>query len=507
MMPTNNELLEMDRIDKSFPGVQALKEVSFSVRPGEIHALVGENGAGKSTLMKILVGAIRADAGTIRLHGNPVHIDHPRRAQQLGISIIHQELSVLANLTVGQNIYLGREPRRWVPFWIDRQRLKELAQQQLQRVGLALVPDTPLADFSIAQRQMVEVAKALSLHADLIVMDEPTSALTETETENLFRLMRELKSQGIAIVFITHRLEEIFQVSDRVTVLRDGRLIDTVPIGEIDPVKVVHLMVGRDVGELYPKKVAVQEQVVLSVRHLRRGREIRDISFDLHRGEILALAGLVGAGRTFVARAIFGADPIEGGEIQVEGRPVQIRSPQQTIAMGIGLLPEDRKGQGLCLGLNVATNVSLAGLHQVSTAGVIRFRKLRQLAQEFVQKLNIRTPSLSQLVRNLSGGNQQKVVLAKWLSLRPKVLILDEPTRGVDVGAKAEIHALMNQLAQQGVGILMISSELPEVLGVADRILVIHEGAVSGEFTRGEATQDRIMLAATGSEGETLHAA
>ena len=499
-MSDDTIVVEMRDIRKSFPGVQALKTVTFSLHKGEIHGLVGENGAGKSTLVKILTGVLSSDSGSISLNGKSVAIESPRQAQQLGISIIHQELSVLPNLTVGQNIYLGREPRKFLPFWIDWKTLYRMADEQLQRLNVQISSRTPVAELSVAQRQMVEVARALSLAAGVIVMDEPTSALTEREIESLFSLMRSLKQQGISIIFISHKLEEIVQIADRITVLRDGSLVGSAPVGDLTPNQIVTMMVGRELGEMYPKQEVVRKEVVLSVRNLRRGKDLRGVSFELHSGEILGLAGLVGSGRTYVARSIFGADPLEGGEFQLDGRPVRIRSPQEAIALGIGFLPEDRKAQGVLLGLPVSSNIAIARLGNVSRWGVIVFRRLKELALEFVQKLSIRTPSISQLVRNLSGGNQQKVVLAKWLALRPRILILDEPTRGIDVGAKAEIHALMNQLAKDGVGILMISSDLPEVLGVSDRILVMHEGAIAGEFSRQEASPDKIMLCATGGK-------
>jgi ribose transport system ATP-binding protein len=499
-MSDDTIVVEMRDIRKNFPGVQALKTVTFSLHKGEIHGLVGENGAGKSTLVKILTGVLSSDSGSISLNGKSVVIESPRQAQQLGISIIHQELSVLPNLTVGQNIYLGREPRTFLPFWIDWKKLYRMADEQLQRLNVQISSRTPVAELSVAQRQMVEVARALSLAAGVIVMDEPTSALTEREIESLFSLMRSLKKQGISIIFISHKLEEIVQIADRITVLRDGSLVGSAPVGALTPNQVVTMMVGRELGEMYPKQEVVRQEVVLSVRNLRRGKDLRGVSFELHSGEILGLAGLVGSGRTYVARAIFGADPLEGGEFQLDGHPVRIRSPQEAISLGIGFLPEDRKAQGVLLGLPVSSNIAIARLGNVSRWGVIVFRRLKELALEFVQKLSIRTPSISQLVRNLSGGNQQKVVLAKWLALRPRVLILDEPTRGIDVGAKAEIHTLMNQLAKDGVGILMISSDLPEVLGVSDRILVMHEGTIAGEFSRQEASPDKIMLCATGGK-------
>ncbi len=501
-MPKDESILRMEHISKRFPGVQALDDVTFQVNKGEIHALVGENGAGKSTLMKILTGAIPKDEGTIFLREQPVEIDSPGRAQALGISMIHQDLMLIPHLNVGQNIYLGREPRGALPGLINWSALYAQAEEQLAKLGITLESQTMVADLSIAQRQMVEVAKALSLNADIIVMDEPTSALSERETETLFALMRSLKEQGVTIIFISHRLEEVFVIADRVTVLRDGQLIGVVPISEVGMDQVVRMMVGRDLGEMYPKEEVPRREMILQVKGLSRGDELKGIDLELYKGEILGIAGLMGAGRTPFARALFGIEPIDSGEIWIEGQQVRIDSPQKAIDLGMGFVPEDRQTQGLFLGMAVRRNITISALDKVSRFGFLNFSEADGLAQEYVQRLDIRTPDLQRLVRNLSGGNQQKVVIAKWLTLNPKILILDEPTRGIDVGAKAEIHALMNQLAKQGVGIIMISSELPEILGVSDRILVMSEGQVVGEFSREEATQEAIMLCAAGGKGK-----
>lgn len=488
----------MRGIAKAFPGVQALSDVSFTLYAGEIHALVGENGAGKSTLMNILTGAVPKDAGTILLRGQPVEITDPRRAIELGIAIIHQELTLIPHLTVAQNIYLGREPRGRVPGTVDWAALNRQAGELLARLGLDLRPTTPVAELSIAQRQMVEVAKALSLNADIIAMDEPTSALSEREVETLFGFIRQLRRQGVGLIYISHRIAEVFALADRVTVLRDGRHVGTAPVQAVDEAQIINWMVGRTLNELYPKTSRPQPEVVLKVEGLRRANSLHDISFELHRGEILGLAGLVGAGRTDVVRALFGIDPVDGGRIWLEGRPVRITSPQEAIRLGIGLVPEDRKAQGLFLGMAVRQNITLTRLRDLSRVGVIDRRRQDGLARQYVEELRIRTPNLSQRLRTLSGGNQQKVVIARWLTLNPKVLLLDEPTRGIDVGAKVEIYALMSELAARGVGIVMISSELPEILGVCDRILVMRGGQVVGEFDRAEATQDAIMTLATG---------
>lgn len=488
----------MRGIAKAFPGVQALSDVSFTLYAGEIHALVGENGAGKSTLMNILTGAVPKDAGTILLRGQPVEITDPRRAIELGIAIIHQELTLIPHLTVAQNIYLGREPRGRVPGTVDWAALNRQAGELLARLGLDLRPTTPVAELSIAQRQMVEVAKALSLNADIIAMDEPTSALSEREVETLFGFIRQLRRQGVGLIYISHRIAEVFALADRVTVLRDGRHVGTAPVQAVDEAQIINWMVGRTLNELYPKTSRPQPEVVLKVEGLRRANSLHDISFELHRGEILGLAGLVGAGRTDVVRALFGIDPVDGGRIWLEGRPVRITSPQEAIRLGIGLVPEDRKAQGLFLGMAVRQNITLTRLRDLSRVGVIDRRRQDGLARQYVEELRIRTPNLSQRLRTLSGGNQQKVIIARWLTLNPKVLLLDEPTRGIDVGAKVEIYALMSELAARGVGIVMISSELPEILGVCDRILVMRGGQVVGEFDRAEATQDAIMTLATG---------
>jgi ribose transport system ATP-binding protein len=371
----------------------------------------------------------------------------------------------------------------------------------LDRLNVGVDSRAEVQDLSIAQQQMVEVAKALSLNADLIAMDEPTSALTERETEVLFDVMRSLKEQGVSLIFISHRLGEVFQIADRVTVLRDGQFIGTTPIAELDEDQVVRMMVGRELGEMYPKAETQRQEVVLEAINLDDGRELHGVNLKLHRGEILGVAGLVGAGRTALAETLFGIRPAVAGEVRMEGRPVKINSPGEAIRLGMGFVPEDRKLQGLFMNMAVRENIVLSSMDQVVGWGFVNFSKADRLAGEFVKKLDIRTPSLRQRVRNLSGGNQQKVIMARWLTLKPRVLILDEPTRGIDVGAKAEIHALMSHLAQEGVGVLMISSELPEVLGVSDRILVMHEGRVAGEFTRDQATQDDIMRAATGGRG------
>ena len=489
--------LKLEHIYKAFPGVQAVQDVSLEVYGGEILALVGENGAGKSTLMNIVNGVVALDSGRIVLDGQAVQIPSPRRALELGITMIHQELALIPELTVGQNISLGREPRRFGG-WINWQQVYRQAQQELDRLGIQVSARARVADLSIAERQLVEIAKALSYQARLIVLDEPTSSLTSRETETLFRLVRTLRQEGVALIYISHRLEEVFELADRIAVMRDGQLVAQGKVTEFTPNRLVHLMVGRELNEFFPKSQTQQGEPILKVVDLQAGKEVRGVSFELRRGEIVGLAGLVGSGRTNVARVLFGVERLKQGAIWFEGKPVHIRSPRDAIRLGIGLVPEDRKAQGLFLKQSVRYNIGTALLERLSRLSFLNFRAINQIVRKLVERLRVRTPSLNQQVRNLSGGNQQKVVISRWLALNPKVLILDEPTRGVDVGAKAEIHALMNELAAQGMAILMISSELPEVLGVSDRILVMREGRVVAELTRAEATQDRIMQAATG---------
>jgi len=498
-------VLRMEGISKAFPGVQALQNVDFEADAGEVVALVGENGAGKSTLMKILSGVYRKDAGRIFLHGREVDIQSPHHAQQLGIATIYQEFNLTPNQSAAANIFITREPRlsglgRLFHF-VDRRRMEQEAQQLLNRVG-AQVPATVLIrDLSVAQQQMVEVAKALAVEARIIVMDEPTSALGEDEVETLFGIISALKAQGITIIFITHRLEEVFRIADRVVVLRDGQRVGSMTIGEATPDKVIQQMVGRELTALFQKEAAQIGEPLLEVRGLTRQGVVHDVSFTLRRGEILGFAGLVGAGRTETARLIFGADYKDAGEILVEGRPVRINSPVDAVAAGIGFVPENRATQGLILKLPVLENIVLPTLNQHAQAGWVDQRGLRQTAQEYVNRLNVRTPHLRQKAMFLSGGNQQKVVVAKWLAAQPKVLIMDEPTRGIDVGAKAEVHALMSRLAQAGMGIIMISSELPEILGMSDRILVMAEGRVAAILDRAEASQEMIMAYASGELG------
>jgi len=509
-------LLEMRGITKSFPGVRALDGVSLAVGRGEVVALVGENGAGKSTLIKVLSGCYRADAGEIAFAGQRLGRYSPSQAQRLGIAVIYQEFNLAPPLSVAENVFVGRQPRTRLGT-IAFAQMRAATQRILDSLELPLDARRPVASLSVAEQQMVEIAKAISFQSKLIVMDEPTAALTEHETAKLFALVRRLRNQGVSIVYISHRLEEVFALADRVEVLRDGRNAGGLAIGEATVDKIIRLMVGRELTEMFHKQPAPLGGPALEVRGLSRAASgVRNVSLSVRAGEIVALAGLVGAGRTEIARAIFGIDRPDAGEIAVGGKPVSVRCPRDAIRAGMGLVPENRKEQGLFLMLAVRENATAAGLTlgraylhaedrdgvQVCTPylGFIRLAAERRLVGSLISQLRIRTPSQEQQVQFLSGGNQQKVVLARWLALRPRVLLLDEPTRGIDVGAKAEIYALMGELVRQGVGILMISSELPEVLGMSDRILVVRQGAIAGELARAQATQEAIMHLATGGK-------
>lgn len=493
-------LLEMTGISKTFPGVRALTDVSLEVRAGEVHALVGENGAGKSTLMRILGGIHQRDAGAIRLRGQAAAILSPQQARAQGISIIHQELNQIPVLTVAENIFLGREPRRPLGF-IDWDAMFNRAEALLRGLGLAIDPRRRLGTLTVAEQQLVEIAKALSVEADLLIMDEPTAALTIEETERLFTFIRDLRARGVGIIYITHRLEEVFRIADRVTVLRDGQYVGTHAITAITMDDLIRLMVGRQLTEKYPKEEVERGAPVLEVRHLTVRGAFADVSFAVHRGEILGISGLVGSGKTELAHAIFGAILADGGEILVEGRPVIIRSPADAIAHGIGFVTEDRKRLGLVLQMSVRGNITLPLLPELQRGSFVRHAQEEALVRQAVEDLDMAVTSPEQLARTLSGGTQQKVVVAKWLQTRARVLLLSEPTRGIDVGAKVEMYRLMVDLARRGVGIVMISSELPEILGMSDRILVMHEGRITGEFGRAEATQETIMASATGRVG------
>jgi ribose transport system ATP-binding protein len=495
-------LVRMEGIDKSFPGVQALADARFELRPGEVHALVGENGAGKSTLMKVLSGIYRKDAGTIWYKGQEVDVPNPRAGLDLGISMIHQELVLAPHLTVAQNIFMGREPRGRAGFTVDDRRQVEQTAELIERLHLRLDPKAKVKDLKVAQQQMVSIAQALSVDASVLIMDEPTAALTNTEIGELFRIIRTLTSQGVGVVHISHRLEELRQISDRVTVMRDGRHVATVETAAASIDDIISMMVGRTIYEEAPQTPEQgDESVVLEVRGLSRGRAVRDVSFQLRRGEILGVAGLVGAGRTELGRLIFGADPKDSGEILVGGQVVDISSPADAVSHGISYLSEDRKRYGLALGLDVETNVAMASYRRFRRAlGRIDTRLTRRVAEQRIEELAIKTPSVRQKARNLSGGTQQKVVVAKWLTAETQILIFDEPTRGIDVGAKQEIYHLLNHLAAEGKSIIMISSELPEILRMSHRIIVMCEGRLTGELSAAEADQERIMTLATQRE-------
>ncbi|MCB9422110.1 MAG: sugar ABC transporter ATP-binding protein [Ardenticatenaceae bacterium] len=492
-------LVSMKGIDKSFPGVRALDHCQFELRAGEVHALVGENGAGKSTLMKVLSGIYAKDAGQILFKGEEVEILNPRAAQNLGISIIHQELNLMPHLTLAQNIFIGREPRRNMKFLLDEAALNQQTAELFASMHLKLDPKTRASNLTIAKQQMVEIAKALSFNSEVLIMDEPTAALTETEIEDLFTFIRKLRAEGVGIIYISHRLEELKQISDRVTVMRDGHYINTVQTAEAPTDQIISMMVGRTIYEASPELPEnPSKEVVLEVKNLNRGKVLQDINFHLKKGEILGFAGLMGAGRTEVARAIFGADPVDSGEIYVQGEQVEISTPQQAVWNGIGYLSEDRKRYGLALGLEVKENVAMAALGKfLGVLGWVNKSLIRSTAKHYIDDLAIKTPSAEQKVKNLSGGNQQKVVIGKWLTADTDILIFDEPTRGIDVGAKSEIYKLLNDLAKQGKSIIMISSELPEVLRMSHRVVVMCEGRITGELPIAEATQEKIMTLAT----------
>ncbi|MBL8156109.1 MAG: sugar ABC transporter ATP-binding protein [Anaerolineae bacterium] len=496
-MTNTAPLLDMRHIDKGFPGVRALSDVSFDVYPGEVHTLVGENGAGKSTLMKILSGVYIRDSGEIIFKGRPVNFTNPRQAQEAGIATIYQELNLIPYLSVTENIFLGSELERGV--LLDWTKMHDRARELLGRLHLDVDPRTSVNRLGVGQQQMVEVAKALHHKADLIIMDEPTSALSIREIDDLFAIIRDLQAHNVALIYISHHLDEAFAIGDRITVLRDGRLVATETTGAINMETLIRHMVGRDLSEQFPKENVPRGAEVLRVENLTQGTRLKQINFNVYAGEILGIAGLVGAGRTELVRALFGADPVDAGRIFIEGKPVSIRSPQDAIAHGIALLTEDRKQQGLILQMTTRDNMTLSVLEKLTRGLFTNKRRESDLAQRFIDSMAIKTPSQEQLVVNLSGGTQQKVVLGKWMATQPKVLIFDEPTRGIDVGAKVEIYKLMNQLVRQGVAILMVSSELPEILGMSDRVLIIREGQLTGILERQDASQEKIMALATAS--------
>ncbi|WP_211208243.1 sugar ABC transporter ATP-binding protein [Leeia oryzae] len=491
-------LLSLEGITKRFPSVLALDAVSFDLRRGEVHALCGENGAGKSTMMKVISGQYQPDGGRYLYKGNESRFRSTREAEAAGIAIIHQELNLIPHLTVAENIFLAREPRKGL--FIHKPKLVEDARFYLNRLGVEISPDAMVKNLSVAQQQMVEIAKALSLKAEVLIMDEPTSSLTDAETEKLFKIIRELRQEGVAIVYISHRLDELAQIVDRVTVMRDGKHIATDAFADTSVDQIVARMVGRSLQDVFPPKTAVpSEDVLLSVRNLSRKNVFGPVSFDLKRGEILGFAGLMGAGRTEVARAIFGADLIDDGDIMLGGQKVTIRSPRDAIRHGIAYLSEDRKSNGLALKMNVAENITMANMQAVSGwMGHISFSAEARAAAEYVKAMDIRTPSIHKIVRLLSGGNQQKIVISKWLFRESRIMFFDEPTRGIDVGAKYAIYKLIDELSAKGIGVVVISSELPEILGMTDRVAVFHEGKLEQILNTRETSQEEIMQYASG---------
>ena len=504
----NRPILKMTGISKRFPGVLALEDVHLEVGQAEIHALLGENGAGKSTLLKILSGAHSADLGKIELFGELVAFASPHDAQRAGIVTIYQEFTLAPDMTIAENVFIGREPGSRL--FVSWRRLAEDTSAITDKIGLKRDPMTHVRDLSVAEQQLVEIARALSMRSKLIVMDEPTSALSETEVANLARIIRTLKAEGLSIIFVTHRLEEVFRLCDRYTVLRDGHFVASGEVADTNVDAIIRMMVGRDVGALYGERpIPKPGLVALEVEGLTRRRtaqdphaiELVDVSLTVHHGEILGLAGLVGAGRTETARAIFGADAFDAGVIRIDGEPVRFSGPRDAMTHGIGLVPEDRKKQALFLSLAIRTNMSIASQEQISRGWFIDEGREDKLVEEFRRLLSIRMSSPDQLAGLLSGGNQQKVVLARWLSLRPKILIVDEPTRGIDVGSKVEVHNLLIEMAKSGIAVVVISSELPEILAVSDRIVTMREGRVTGEIARNDATQEILMAMMTSHGG------
>jgi ribose transport system ATP-binding protein len=489
-MNDREPLVSLIGVSKRFGPVQALDDVSFDVHRGEVHALLGENGAGKSTLIKCLAGVYRPDEGSIELDGQEVHIHNPGEAERLGIATIHQEFNLVPQLSVAENVMLGRPPKRFG--FVDKKAMVAQAQEALARIGLDVDPHAPVASLGVARRQLVEIAKAISLDARILVLDEPTATLTSSETQHLMELMSQLRSQGVALVFISHHLEEITEIGDRVTVLRDGQSVSTVP-ATTDPGELVRLMVGRTLDAFFPRKRTAVGDVLLKVTDLSSEGEFEGISFEVRASEVVGIAGLVGAGRTEVARALFGADRYDSGSVEVDGRKVTGHSIAASMSAGIGLVPEDRKGQGLVLSATVGENLGLVTLKRATTAGFVNRRAQRVRAKDVAQRLSVRMAGLDQKVRDLSGGNQQKIVIGKWLLADSRVLILDEPTRGVDVGAKVEIYELINELTAAGRAVIVISSDLPEVLGMTDRILVMAQGRLVGELSTDSADQSSIM--------------
>ena len=492
-------ILRMQDIRKTFPGVVALDNVNLDVRSGTVHSLMGENGAGKSTLMKCLIGMYTPDEGTVELAGDIVRFKDTKDGLEHGISMIHQELSPVPEMMVAENIWLGREPRGTLGLLSPAAMFRK-TRELFDEWKIDIDPRARMKDLTVSKQQMVEIAKAISYDAKIIIMDEPTSAIPEREVAHLHGMIKRLTDFGVAIIYITHKMDEVFRISDDITVFRDGKHVGSYPAKELDRDKLIKLMVGRELTDLFPKEEAEIGEVVLSVKGLNRGTLVKDVSFELRRGEILGLAGLMGAGRTEVLETIFGIEKADSGEVVLNGKALRIRQPSDAIRAGMALLTEDRKLNGIMGVLSVRDNITAAALPRYSPRGVLRVGEMRKDSEEQREKLRIKTPSLNQLIKNLSGGNQQKALISRWLLTVPDVLMIDEPTRGIDVGAKSEIHRLMSMLAQEGKAIIMVSSELPEVLGMSDRILVMHEGRISGELSREEANQESVMHLATGGD-------
>lgn len=489
-------IAELTHISKNFPGVKALDDVSFNLKSGEVMALLGENGAGKSTLVKILSGVYTKDEGEIKIFDQEIEHLTPKKAQELGVAIIHQELNMCSHLSVAENIFLGREKTR--SGLLSEKEMQQEAKEILKRLNIDIDPATTVGDLAISKQQMVEIAKALSTNAKILIMDEPTSALTSSEIEDLFKIIRKLKAEGCGIVYISHRLEELQYIVDRVTVMRDGKYITSMNFSDTSMSEVISNMVGHEIKEKFPRVECKRGKKIFEVKNLNAGKMVRDVSFCLHEGEIVGLSGLMGAGRTETTRAIFGVDPKESGEFYLEGNPVIIRKPIDAIKAGIVLAPEDRKKDGLCIKLSVQDNISLPNLDLLcNPLGIVDKKKEKAMTEKAVKNLNIKLPTAAVAAATLSGGNQQKVVVAKWLSRNSRVVIFDEPTRGIDVAAKVEIYHLMNQLKQQGIAVLFVSSEMPEIMGISDRILVMCDGKITGEVATKEATQDLILEYAT----------
>lgn len=499
-MSENTYLLEAKNISKSFPGVKALDRVNFNLKRGEVHILLGENGAGKSTLMKVFAGAHLPDEGEIYIEGKKVEVQNPKNAQRLGIGIIYQEFNLVPYLNVAQNIFLDHLPKKGI-FLLDHKKMHEEASRMLKNLNMNVDTYAKTVDISTAQQQMVEVAKALTHQSKILIMDEPTASLTDREIEQLFEIIRQLKSQGIGIIYISHRLQELQEIGDRVTVMRDGKYVDTCEIGKVSIDGLVSMMVGHEVNDMYDRDYQEKGEEVLRVEHLfSKRKKLHDVNLELHRGEIVGLAGLVGSGRTELARAIFHTDPYDKGKISFFGKEFSAESPAEVVASKVSLIPEDRKNQGLALILSVAENTVMASLEQLFPRKYISRRVEKEVVSKYIETLRISTPNDTRLVQYLSGGNQQKVVLAKWLCTQSEIFIFDEPTRGIDVGAKAEIHAFMNELVKNGSAILMISSELPEIIGMSDRIYVMREGTIVAELPHEKATQENIMEFAFGTD-------